>query len=323
MRSRRPTLVMLGFAWLLCGGANPSSAAEPGAKGKNKGGADLAWTIGLYAGATPLELKPAPGAANPVFTAADTGDPALDIVAHPFMAMEAGRMHLFFTLKSTSAGTGVIGVAESVDGLKWTYRGVAVREEAVLSYPCVFKSDGRYFMVVESTDNVIRLYRATQFPQKWERDAELIRGDKLVSPTIVQHQNRWWLFVGAGNATLRLFHADTLKGPWAEHPRSPIVANDANIARPAGRPVVVNGKLYRFAQDCEPVYGAAVVAFEITTLTETDYRERALEKTLVSATGSGWNSAAMHHIDAHRGPDGRWVAVVDARGKPVARAGRE
>jgi hypothetical protein len=276
MQSRRPVLVVLGFAWLLSGAASLTPAAEPGPKGKNKGGADLVWTIGLYAGTTPLELKPAPGAANPVFTAADTGDPALDIVAHPFMAMDAGRMHLFFTLKSTAAGTGVIGLADSVDGLKWTYRGVAVREEAVLSYPCVFQSDGVHFMVVESTDNVIRLYRATQFPQKWEREAELIRGEKLVSPTIVQHNERWWLFVGAGNATLRLFHAATLKGPWVEHPRSPIVPNDANIARPAGRPVVVDGKLYRFAQDCEPVYGAAVVAFEISTLTGTDYLERAL-----------------------------------------------
>jgi hypothetical protein len=301
-------------------GTLPLPGGEPVAKAKKKGSSEQVWTIGLYAGATPFDLQPAPGAANPVFTAADTGDPSLDIVAHPFMAIEDGRMHLFFTLKSTSAGTGVIGLADSIDGRKWTYRGVALQEPTVLSYPCVFKADGTYFMVVESTDNVVRLYRATQFPQKWEREAELIRGDKLVSPTIVQHNNRWWLFVGAGNATLRLFHAAALKGPWSEHPRSPIVANDANIARPAGRPLVIGGKLYRLAQDCEPTYGRAVVAFEITAMTETDYRERAVEKTLVSASATGWNSGAMHHIDAHRRANGQWIAVVDARGSTVVRA---
>jgi hypothetical protein len=60
-----------------------------------------------------------------------------------------------------------------------------------------------------------------------------------------------------------------------------------------------------------------VVAFEITTLTTTDYREMPVEKPLVSATGAGWNSAAMHHIDAHRLPDGKWIAAVDARGSRV------
>jgi hypothetical protein len=328
MRSHSGFALTLAMICLVNCSASTLAGAEAATKAKKKGASDTVWTIGLYAGSNPFDLKPVPGVANPVFTAADTGDPGMDIVAHPFLAIDGGRpalsssnrMHLFFTLKSTSAGTGVIGVAESVDdGRTWSYRGVALREASVLSYPCVFKSHATYFMVVESSDNVIRLYRASEFPLKWQVEAEVVRGEKLVSPTILQHGGRWWLFVGAGNATLRLFHSATLKGPWTEHPRSPIVANDANIARPAGRPFVHDGKLYRLAQDCEPTYGSAVVAFEITTLTETDYRERAVEKTLVSASGSGWNSAAMHHIDAHRAADGSWIAVVDARGSAVVR----
>jgi len=295
-------------------------AAEPTAPAKAKKASSTVWTIGLYAGATPLDLQPAPGAANPVFTGADTSDPDNDIVAHPFMAIERGRMHLFFTLKNSKAGTGVIGHAESADGLTWDYRGIAVRTSTVLSYPCVFKSQDTYYMVPESSDNVLRLYRATEFPHKWEQEAELIKGERLVSPTVLQHDGRWWLFVETGNATLSLFHADTLKGPWLEHPRSPIIRNDASTARPAGRPLIVDGKLYRLAQVGVPSYGHHVVAFEITTLSKTEYRERAVDKILVGASGSGWNAAAMHHIDAHRTPVGKWIAVVDARGSPVAGA---
>jgi hypothetical protein len=322
MRLRRVSVFALGALGLTLFAARLARAAAPTSPTSGKRGSDYVWTIGLYAGATPLDLQPAPGAANPVFTAADTGDPEMDIVAHPFIAVERGRLHLFFTLKSTKAGTGVIGHADSADGLKWTYRGIVLREPAVLSYPCVFKAESTHYMIPESSDNVLRLYRATEFPAKWEMKAELVKGDKLVSPTILQHEGHWWLFVGAGNATLRLFHSDAPEGPWTEHAGSPIVANDANIARPAGRPFIVDGKLYRLAQDCEPTYGHHVVGFEITTLSRTEYRERPIEKSFVSASGAGWNAAAMHHIDAHRVAGDHWLAAVDARGAPVARSTR-
>jgi hypothetical protein len=297
-------------------------AADAASAAKGKRGADYVWTIGVYAGASPFELSPPSGAKNPIFTAADTGTDALDTFAHPFLVIEGGRFHLFFTAKSSTDGRGVIGRADSADGLAWKYRGIVLREPAVLSYPCVFQWRGNYYMVPESTDNVVRLYRATQFPEKWEREADLLKADKLVSPTVFPFNDRWWMFVGVSNATARLFHADALKGPWTEHPRSPIVANDANIARPAGPPIIFEGKLHRIAQDCEPTYGNAVRAFEITTLSATEYAEKAIPRPLVSATSSGWNAAAMHHVDAQRIGPGRWLAAVDARGAPVGASAR-
>lgn len=286
------------------------------ASGKTKRGDETVWTIGLYAGPSPFELQSAPGANNPVLTPRDTAG-AMDILAHPFLAIEHDRFHLFFTAKNSAPGTGAIGHAESVDGRQWTYRGVVLREPWALSYPCVFKWREVYYLVPESKDNIIRLYRATRFPDQWQRVAELIKGDKLVSPTVVRHGGAWWLFVGSGNATARLFRASELTGPWTEHPRSPIVANDPNSARPAGRPLSLGGRLYRLAQDCEPTYGNAVRAFEITVLTATDYAEKAVEQPLVQASSAGWNAAAMHHVDAHRLDDGSWIAVVDARGAAV------
>jgi hypothetical protein len=295
-----------------------SVAADAVSAAKGKREADYVWTIGVYTGASPFELRPPSGARNPIFTAADTGADALDTFAHPFLAIEGGRFHLFFTAMSSRDGRRVIGHAESADGLAWKYRGIVLREPAALSYPCVFQWQGNYYMVPESTDNVLRLYRATRFPEKWEREVDLLKADKLVSPTVFPFNGRWWMFVGISNAAVRLFHADGLKGPWTEHPRSPIVANDASIARPAGPPMIFEGKLHRLAQDCEPTYGNAVRAFEITKLSATEYAEKAIDLPLVSAASSGWNAAAMHHVDAQRvGPD-RWLAAVDARGAPLA-----
>ena len=50
--------------------------------------------------------------------------------------------------------------------------------------------------------------------------------------------SRWWLMAGADpyrNNSLRLYYTDDLRGVWKEHPMSPIVKDDANIARPGGR----------------------------------------------------------------------------------------
>lgn len=59
--------------------------------------------------------------------------------------------------------------------------------------------------------------------------------------------------------------------PWIDYPKSPIVRGDANMDRPRGRVLVFDGRVFRYAQDDEPVCGTQVRAFEITELTTTDY----------------------------------------------------
>lgn len=124
---------------------------------------------------------------------------------------------------------------------------------------------------------------------------------------------------GAANLiwSIGIYIANALTGPWAEHPQSPIVKDDAHIARPAGRPLMLAGKLYRLGQDCIPTYGRQVLAFQITRLTPAEYAEVPVEKPLIAATSAGWNSAAMHHVDALQLDETRWIAAVDARGTPV------
>ena len=72
-----------------------------------------------------------------------------------------------------------------------------------------------------------------------------------------------------GNDTLRLFSASELTGNWTEHPMSPIVADDPDIARPGGRLIVYQDSLYRMGQDCSPSYGNQLHAFEITEISPT------------------------------------------------------
>ena len=57
------------------------------------------WTLGVYAGESPLALRPAPKAANPVLTAADVTDMKVDTLAHPFLVIKDQRYYVFFTAK--------------------------------------------------------------------------------------------------------------------------------------------------------------------------------------------------------------------------------
>ncbi len=276
------------------------------------------WTIGFCSGSSPFHLSPAPGARNPVFTAKEVTDLKVDIVAHPFMVVTDSMYYMYFTAKDGKTDSGGIGLAESKNGTDWKYRQIVIKEPFVLAYPYVFKWKDDYYMVPEAhTETSVRLYKATRFPVEWEFEGEILSEETYISPTIFRHNNLWWMFtIRPGNETLRLFYAGDLKGSWTEHPKSPVVKKDLNTARPAGRPFQVNGKLYRLGMDCHPVYGEKVHAFEITELSTQNYSETMIDSPLIKASSNGWNAEAMHHVDLHQIGRDKWIAVVDALGKP-------
>lgn len=133
----------------------------------------------------------------------------------------------------------------------------------------------------------------------------------FLDSTVMHHDGHWWLFTESNPQhrydSVRLFVAQNLTGPWSEHPQSPLIQHDSRIARPAGR-VVVSDRIIRFSQDCHGLYGRRVHAFEITELSTDRFSEKPLD---LQVDLGAWRPIAMHHIDAHRTSDGRWVAFVD------------
>jgi hypothetical protein len=297
------------FARQSVGGAKPKLAGQT--KQKN------AWSIGIYTGPAPFQLSAPANVKNPVLRAEDVTDLDVNIVAHPFMVIKDSIYYLFFTAKNDiKEEFSGIGLAESRNGIKWTYKQIVLKETFVLSYPFVFKWQNDYYMIPEAhAETFIRLYRATDFPTKWTYERDLITGDHFISASVIRYADMWWMFVARlGNETLRLFYASDLKGEWKEHPLSPIVAKDPNTARPGGRPLVIDGTLYRIGQDCYPTYGNQVFAFQITEISTTTYKEKIMDTPLVKATSKGWNAEAMHHVDLHQVSKNRWIAAVDGLG---------
>jgi hypothetical protein len=212
---------------------------------------------------------------------------------------------------------GEIGLATSTAGSQWAYRKIVLAEPFHLSYPYVFEWMHDYYMIPESHKaNSVRLYKASKFPEQWSFVGTLLSGESFSDSSIFYYDETWWLLTETNPDfkfdTLRLYYTHELTGPWHEHPMSPLIEGNRHIARPAGRVVIDHNKLFRYAQDCAPYYGAQVRALEITTLTTTDYSEREVnESPILKPSGGGWNGSGMHHLDAHLLSSRHWLACVD------------
>ena len=65
---------------------------------------------------------------------------------------------------------------------------MVLREPFHLSFPHVFSFDDEVFMVPETLGaGAVRLYRAIDFPDRWELAGELVRGD-FADPALVRWQ---------------------------------------------------------------------------------------------------------------------------------------
>ena len=274
------------------------------------------WTVGIYEGITPFDLRDPENIVNPVLTREDVSDVDALFIADPFLAIEDGKYAMFFEVLNKRTNQGDIGLAESIDGINWEYKKIIIDEPFHLSYPYIFRWNNDYYLIPESGEDLsIRLYKALSFPDKWEYIGNLLAGHNFLDPSIFRYRNKWWIFTASGSGVLNLYYSDDLLKGWRPHPLNPIVKFDKNIARPAGRIFTYEDRLYRLAQDGIPRYGSRVFAFEITELSEDSYEEKlASEEPIVTFTGDGWNAGRMHHVDLHK-IGNKWMGAVDGRTK--------
>jgi hypothetical protein len=166
------------------------------------------------------------------------------------------------------------------------------------SYPYLLSADGTIFCVPESAaDRRVELYRALRFPDQWQHAATLIEDFPALDSTLFFHDGHWWLLCTSsdegGEHKLHAWHAPALLGPWQPHPLNPLKC-DVSSSRPAGRPFVMAGSLYRPAQDCSQTYGGAIVVNRIIALTPSDFRETPAGR--IAPAAAGGYGAGLHTL---------------------------
>jgi len=194
--------------------------------------------------------------------------------ADPFPFSHGGQCVLFFETFEHCTRKGHIGaVAMGPKGPEGPVLRV-LEEPWHLSYPFIIEAEGAVWMIPESTAaRSVSLYRADPFPTRWVHEADLLTDIEASDATLLWHEGQYWMFAtvrdGAGSFSdmLWIHSAPRLVGPWRAHRGNPVlVAGDG--ARPAGRFMRRDGRLFRPVQLCAQLYGAGVGLAEVTRLDE-------------------------------------------------------
>lgn len=239
--------------------------------------------------------------------------PRTDYWADPCVIEHDGRRLIFAEEYPARTHRAVIVCIELLPDGRAERLGIALDQTCHLSYPQVFEWQDQCYLTVESaTARCVRLYRASDFPLRWQPVTDLVSDRVCVDPTLHFHAGHWYLFVnisesgGSTSEELFLFVSEQLTGPYRPHPANPIVS-DVRRARPAGRLFEHQGRLIRPGQDCAPSYGTAIAFSEVLELTPERYRERPLGR-----LDGSWS----HTLDGcHTYSAASSIEVLDARGR--------
>ena len=179
--------------------------------------------------------------------------------ADPFLFAHAGKVWLFFEEMPASSDRAHISCGYlDAEGQLHDVRAV-LRLPTHLSYPLLVRSGDDIYMLPESSEaGGVDLYRATEFPDKWERVSRLLEFP-CVDSTVFTHEGSWWMFTSPmavpGHAPETwVFRASDLTGPWVYQTSSPL-SSSASTARGAGNVFAHVGRLIRPSQDCLQSYG--------------------------------------------------------------------
>lgn len=228
------------------------------------------WNIGIVA--APIETFLVAGARPPVRW---LPKPERNhFLADPFPSDDTA---LFVEEFDYHTGKGTIAVLTMADEGTYSAPRTVITSPVHLSYPYLIHYQGDVYCVPESGEaGEIALYKATAYPNQWTKCMTLIEGFAGLDATLFPHNGRWWLLCTEqgifSDIMLHAWYAPDLFGPWVPHAGNPL-KTDVRSSRPAGRPFVHRGQLYRPAQDCSRTYGGAVAINRVVRLTPTAFEE--------------------------------------------------
>lgn len=211
--------------------------------------------------------------------------------ADPHLYQHEKALYVFFEEMHIDSSRGHLSVAKlDADGQVSQINKV-LEDEKHLSYPFVFTHEEQAHMIPETASRkTVSLYRAQQFPDKWEHVCDLLSDVDLADTTLCYMQDRWWMFTNSQSHPtvnerdeLRIFHAETLTGPWHPHPLNPVITG-VHRARMAG-PMISDGQFfYRPSQYGAKRYGYGINLNRIDVLNTDVYAETPVARIIPDAS---------------------------------------
>lgn len=189
-------------------------------------------------------------------------------VADPFLFEYKGEMYIFGEMWIALKGKGVIAFSKW-EGKNFSQWYPVIEEKYHLSYPNIFTYNDDIYICPESNEsNEIYIYKAIDFPHKWEKVNILMSGDRYVDTTFFEYEeNIYGLTYRLSeerkdiNGQLCIFRIDKGKAVFLDN--NPVSEND-KVARPAGKCIERNKKKIRVSQNCEGSYGKGLMFSEMS-----------------------------------------------------------
>jgi hypothetical protein len=239
--------------------------------------------------------------------------------ADPFVVFEEQHYYVFIEeLEKKKKNAHLSYLKFDAQGELLTPNAIKVIEEDFhLSYPFIFKEDGAYYMMPEMAgSNEVWIYKASSFPNKWEKFHLLFEDKQLFDPSLYFHENTWYLFgtektnIGSSRDQFLsiYFSEDLFGGKWVPHPLNP-VTRDVRGARPAGKIFNWDSKLIRPGQIGAPNYGYGIQFHEIIKLSKTEFVERAIDVLVPEWTDK---IKAVHTLNFEKG-----FSIIDIQGTKI------
>ena len=223
-------------------------------------------------------------------------DDTMRYYADPFLVAHEGHRWLFCEEYPHATAKGILSVAPvAPDGTVATPKPF-LETASHLSWPQVFVHARQIYLLPEcAAVGRVELWRAVEFPYRWEIDRVLIPDLRAHDPLLHLTSDGAFLLAnvdtdgGSSWDALALFTAPDLFGPWTACPANPVLV-DAGCARAAG-PIVRRGSdWWRATQDCRTGYGAGMALCRVTQLDRDGFAQEIVTR-LSPPPGSGARGA--------------------------------
>jgi len=205
--------------------------------------------------------------------------------ADSFVVYENSKYYIFFEEFDIKKRHGYLCVGElnqeenCLDNVK-----VILKKNYHLSFPNVFKYEGKFYMIPEShANNSIDLYEFLEFPYKLKKIKTILKGNYADS-VLLHHKDIWYLFTNKSETNedlhsknLSIFTSDNfIDMDFIQTHNNPVVI-DNEFARNGGQFIQKDDKLFRVSQDCKTRYGYKINIMEVEVLNEIEYKEKCVK----------------------------------------------
>lgn len=206
--------------------------------------------------------------------------------ADPFVMEKNGKIYIFAELFSLSQWKGKIGYCVFEKG-KFSPWKIIFDEAPHYSYPYIFEfNDETYMMPETGSLREIAIYKAVEFPLKWEKVSTILSGEKMVD-SIFLSNDTILSYKMVGNYKNLLTYLKKQDDKWMIYHSE---VDNEEIKRPAGKAFYFGEDLIRPAQDGRKIYGGSLKFFkcnigemeeEIGSLLPEEIKVKKFNKTIV------------------------------------------